>query len=294
MITQASAAAVAAPPQVKAKEVSCGAQHTLVVDVAGKVFGCGSNEHGQLGNGTKSAAETALVPATGLLEKVGQVAAGHAHSLILTESGKVLATGFNHKGQLGNGTRHSESVPIEIDTQGVRFRSVHASHFSAGVSRDADLFLWGENPSFGETLSPTKEIKLGNIISIGLGERFAVVADAQGAVFTWGSGQQGELGIGSYDNIEEPEQVGQLEAKQTTQVAAGNNHVIALGQHILPSVRSTPVPVPVTVSQQAAAPEPVQPAPVASSYQTRSSVGQQHQSSVSQGGLAPPAPAALN
>ena len=64
---------------------------------------------------------------------------------------------------------------------------------------------------------------------MGLGARFVAAIDSLGGVYTWGSGQQGELGIGTYDNTEEPEQVGQLESKQATQVATGNNHVIALG-----------------------------------------------------------------
>lgn len=97
MITQASAASVTPPPQIKGKDVTCGDDHTLVIDVNGKLYATGCNEHGQLGNGTKNS-ENALVPATGLLEKVGQAAAGAKHSLILTESGKLLGTGCNLQG----------------------------------------------------------------------------------------------------------------------------------------------------------------------------------------------------
>ncbi len=34
------------PSDVKGRSVSCGDEHTLVVDLSGKVYGCGSNEHG--------------------------------------------------------------------------------------------------------------------------------------------------------------------------------------------------------------------------------------------------------
>ncbi len=177
-----------------------------------------------------------------LSERAAQVAAGISHSLILTESGKALACGNNAKGQLGNGNTHSSSVPVEVSAPGLRFKSLHASGFSAGITDIGDLYLWGQNPSFGESLTPTKEIKLRNVVSVGLGAHFVAVVDSQGSVYTWGAGQQGELGLGSYETTEEPEQVGQLEAKQATQISTGNSHVIALGQNVYPSSRSTPVP----------------------------------------------------
>ena len=75
------------------------------------------------------------------------------------------------------------------------------------------------------------------MLALALGAKFATAVDLNGAVYTWGTGQQGELGLGSYETTEEPELVGQLEAKQATSIAAGANHVIALGQHVLPSAR---------------------------------------------------------
>ncbi len=61
--------AAGAGTQINGRSVSCGDEHTLVVDVNGKVQACGSNDHGQLGNGTKKS-ECGLVGVTGLLEKV--------------------------------------------------------------------------------------------------------------------------------------------------------------------------------------------------------------------------------
>ena len=92
-------------------------------------------------------------------------------------------------------------------------------------------------------MTPTKEIKLSNVVSADVGTRFAAAVDANGAVYTWGVGEQGELGLGSYETTEEPEQVGQLEAKQATQISVGSNHVIALGQNVIPSARPSPGPV---------------------------------------------------
>ena len=203
------------PVHVKGKSVSCGDDHSLVLEVSGKLYGCGSNEHGQLANGSKDS-DCSLVLVTGINERVVQVAAGSQHSLILTESGKALGAGLNNKGQIGSGDTHSSSVPIEVKAPGLKFKTLHASTFSAGLTDSGDLYLWGENPSFGESLTPTKEIKLSNVVSAGVGSHFAAAVDSNGAVYTWGVGEQGELGLGSYDTTEEPEQVGQLEAKQAT------------------------------------------------------------------------------
>ena len=48
--------------------------------------------------------------------KVSQIAAGHSHSLILTEGGEVYTFGNNFCAQLGNGNDSSrERCPIKVD-----------------------------------------------------------------------------------------------------------------------------------------------------------------------------------
>lgn len=134
--------AKAIPVHIKGKSVSCGEDHTLVVEVSGKLYGCGSNEHGQLANGSKDS-DCSLVLVTGINERVIQAAAGAQHSLILTESGRALAAGLNNKGQLGDGDVHSSSVPVEVKAPGLKFKSLYASTFSAGLTDSGDLYLWG-------------------------------------------------------------------------------------------------------------------------------------------------------
>ena len=135
--------------------MACGDEHTLVLDVNGKALGAGSNEHGQLGTGTKDS-DCAFVPVVGLTERISGLAAGTKYSLFLTESGKALAAGLNHKGQLGTGDTHNQSVPVEVKAPGLVFKALKASSFSAGLTDTGDVYLWGENPSFGESLTPAK------------------------------------------------------------------------------------------------------------------------------------------
>ncbi|KAF4668196.1 putative E3 ubiquitin-protein ligase herc3 [Perkinsus olseni] len=75
------------PLNLQSKEVwravACGGQHTLFLDVNGKLFGCGSNESGQLGTGVpgrSSELRPTLMPRS---LAVFSVAAGRSHSAVL-------------------------------------------------------------------------------------------------------------------------------------------------------------------------------------------------------------------
>ncbi len=92
----------AAPTSVAA--VSAAKAHTLVLSGDGRVFACGSGDHGRLGGAEKCRARRgrdarwvrrpvllqASLSADGDARRVKQVAAGHQHSLLLTEVGAPL------------------------------------------------------------------------------------------------------------------------------------------------------------------------------------------------------------
>ena len=74
----------------------------MVLKKDGSVWAAGSNDSGQLGDGTTKDRSTAVA-----MESVGvgnlQVAAGNHHTLILRGDGAVYAVGRNSDGQLGDG-----------------------------------------------------------------------------------------------------------------------------------------------------------------------------------------------
>lgn len=55
----------ATPSAVSGKSVSCGSNHTLVLDVKGRVFACGNNDCGELGTRNKES-DCSLVPVVGI------------------------------------------------------------------------------------------------------------------------------------------------------------------------------------------------------------------------------------
>ncbi|EFA86701.1 hypothetical protein PPL_00504 [Heterostelium album PN500] len=97
--------------------VSCGFSHTMIIDSKGDLYTFGWNGSGQLGLGDKSnrSVPTLVDPMLFCGEKLKMVAAGRAHSVALTESGRLFTWGSGSKGKLGNGDTSNELlVPTQL------------------------------------------------------------------------------------------------------------------------------------------------------------------------------------
>lgn len=92
--------------------VAAGPQHNLALRSDGTVWAWGSNQSGQLGDGTTIARPTP-VQVTGLADVVA-VAAGQYYSLALKSDGTVWAWGQNHDGLLGDGTTTDRLRPVQV------------------------------------------------------------------------------------------------------------------------------------------------------------------------------------
>lgn len=86
------------------KQIIAGKDYTIALTHSGQVYGIGGNTYGQLGDGSTEY-RASFVPAQGLPEydPVEYIAAGHYHTLALTQHGQVYVTGLNKWGQLGRG-----------------------------------------------------------------------------------------------------------------------------------------------------------------------------------------------
>ena len=84
---------------ITASSSSC---HTIAIDTNGGVYGWGRNEDGQLGLGTDMPllSYPRKIPIPGK-EKIQTAAVGKHHSILITQTGGVLACGKNNCGQLG-------------------------------------------------------------------------------------------------------------------------------------------------------------------------------------------------
>ncbi|XP_064782208.1 probable E3 ubiquitin-protein ligase HERC3 isoform X2 [Oncorhynchus masou masou] len=95
--------------------ISCGGEHTAVLTKGGVVFTFGSGRYGQLGhNSLRDELRPRVVgQLCGL--KVTQIACGRHHTLAFVEpSNKIYSFGCGEQGQLGNGVKIDQSVPLPV------------------------------------------------------------------------------------------------------------------------------------------------------------------------------------
>ncbi|XP_029622148.1 probable E3 ubiquitin-protein ligase HERC3 [Salmo trutta] len=95
--------------------VSCGVEHTAILTKGGLVFTFGSGRHGQLGhNSLRNELRPRLV-AELWGAKVTQIACGRNHTLAFVGSfKKIYSFGRGEQGQLGNGVKMDQSVPLPV------------------------------------------------------------------------------------------------------------------------------------------------------------------------------------
>ncbi|CAK0886835.1 unnamed protein product, partial [Prorocentrum cordatum] len=123
--------------------VACGADHSVVVDSAGRALGFGENSHGQLGSGHFDCQRepTPLPLPRGCLA-LG-ASCGGAHTLLLTDAGRLLGCGSNRQGQLGAGEAADRPVAAPVLLSEERGAVVSAVSASCGFGHSLVLARGG-------------------------------------------------------------------------------------------------------------------------------------------------------
>ncbi|KAG7333754.1 hypothetical protein KOW79_002161 [Hemibagrus wyckioides] len=101
--------------QKKTVFISCGEDHTAVLTKGGLVLTVGSGQYGQLGHNSLRDEHQPRVVAELWGSKVSQIACGGHHTLALVESSNTIYSfGRGDQGQLGNGQRSNQCVPLPV------------------------------------------------------------------------------------------------------------------------------------------------------------------------------------
>ncbi|KAG8012939.1 E3 ISG15--protein ligase HERC5 [Nibea albiflora] len=171
---------------------------------------------------------------------VTHVSCGSRHSVVLTKDGQVFTWGQNSRGQLG-----LETSGLDVKTpQHVRSVSaVPLVQIAAGgeqsfaVSFSGSVFAWGGNDcgqlGLGDRTdrhTPTSVLCLNmkKSVHIACGEKHTAVLTKDGAVFTFGSGQHGQLGHNSFRDELRPRLVAELWGAKVSKIACGRHHTLVL------------------------------------------------------------------
>ncbi|PKA51797.1 Ultraviolet-B receptor UVR8 [Apostasia shenzhenica] len=170
----------------------------------------GNGDYGRLGLGSlESRWKPTACPFFDEEDPPIAISCGGAHTLFLTESGRVYATGLNNFGQLGTTSSRSHMLePVHIKGISDKVVQICAGyHHCAAVTQDGELFMWGSN-SCGQlglgkradsmVSTPTRVDSLDgiNINMVALGSEHSVAITDEGNVLSWGSGGAGRLGHG--------------------------------------------------------------------------------------------------
>ncbi|XP_058403468.1 E3 ISG15--protein ligase HERC5-like isoform X2 [Diceros bicornis minor] len=194
-------------------QITCGDYHSLALSKGGELFSWGQNLYGQLGVGRTFDS----TPTPQIVERLSgvplvQISAGEAHSMALSMSGNVYSWGRNGFGQLGLGHTNNQDSPSLVEalaSQKVEFLACGGSH-TAVLTKDGLVFTFGAGKygqlghnSTQNELRPCLVTELvGNRvtqIACGRCHTLAYVSDL-GKVFSFGSGEEGQLGNGGTHN----------------------------------------------------------------------------------------------
>ncbi len=164
--------------------------------------------------------------------RIGTVAAGPNHYLMIASNGDVFGWGANSHGELGDGTTTDRPIPTLTLFTSARSVAAGATH-SLGVYADATVWSWGGNASgqLGDgTLqsrpSPAVVPGLADIVAVAAGDGHSLALGEDGTVWAWGENAYGQIGNGTQQNSSVPMQVPGLTG--ITAIATGRNHSLAL------------------------------------------------------------------
>ncbi|HEU4412635.1 MAG TPA: hypothetical protein VFS43_45750 [Polyangiaceae bacterium] len=194
------------------RQVVAGEGHSCAIVPKGQVLCWGSNNYGQLGDGTTASHLTPMPvlqsPGGPPLTRVQALALGSYHSCALVSGGEIRCWGLNLNGQLGDGTMTNRPTPVPVlqSPGGPPLTRVQAlalgSHHSCALVGRGEARCWGYN-DFGQLgdgtktrrLTPVPVLQFVQALALGVWHSCALLRG--GEVRCWGWNSNGQLGDGT-------------------------------------------------------------------------------------------------
>lgn len=220
------------------RQVVVGAEHACARLASGQIVCWGSNQYGQIGNGSTSDASTPRAVSPGITDAV-EVAAGWFHTCARLLDGSVRCWGYNADGGLGDGTNTDRRRPVAVtgldDAVGISTGASHTCALRAGGA----VTCWGNNTNGelgdGTTTSSTAPVGTSGITSaVGIAAGGLITVSVVGhtcvhttpsSVSCWGNNLLGQLGDGTMTDRSTPVTVVGL--ADVASIAAGGVHSCA-------------------------------------------------------------------
>ncbi|XP_030342933.1 probable E3 ubiquitin-protein ligase HERC4 isoform X3 [Strigops habroptila] len=203
--------------EIQIVQVACGYYHSLALSKGSEVFSWGQNKYGQLGLGYEYKKQNSPQVIKSLLGiPFAQIAAGGAHSFVLTLSGAIFGWGRNKFGQLGLNDDNDRYVPTllkSLRTQKVVHICCGEDH-TAALTKEGGVFTFGAggygqlgHNSTSHEINPRKVFELmGSVVTqITCGRQHTTAfVPSSGRIYSFGLGGNGQLGTGTTSNRKSP------------------------------------------------------------------------------------------
>jgi alpha-tubulin suppressor-like RCC1 family protein len=168
------------------------------------------------------------------------ISAGWYHSLFLDDQGEVLTCGVNARGQLGLGHTQSEKTPQPIKS----FRIGPIIAIAGGGRHSLILNNQGETFIFGNYRDLTinhietyhclpkiiEAVDLGKIKALATGAAHSLLLNHRGQVFSFGSNDSGQLGLGDNKYRDVPTLMTSLILDEIIAIASRQDHSLLLNK----------------------------------------------------------------
>ena len=185
-----------------ATAVSAGGGHSMVIKKDGSVWSTGVNMYGQIGDGSNIDRDS-FVTVISRYRFGKAVAAGAHHSLVVTHSGNLVATGLNAHGQLGDGTLTNTNIFVSV-LSGAMAVAAGGGH-SMALKRDGSVWMAGKNKhgqlgdGSGHAQRRFVPVIFGGAKAMAAGNSHSMVLKEEGSVLVTGENKYGQLGDGTLD-----------------------------------------------------------------------------------------------
>ncbi|KAG0231135.1 hypothetical protein BGW42_000486 [Actinomortierella wolfii] len=219
--------------------------HPSIRAVPGRVFVFGTGDCAQLGLGEDITSRKKPTPLAALDdEQIVDIAAGGMHNMALTAEGKLWSWGVNDQKTLGRSGDEYTPAPVE-GLDDVKIVKVACSDsVTVALSDKGEVYTWGTYRSAEGILGHSKDAEVQEkptivpgldkvfIVDIATGTDHVLALSSTGLVYSWGNGQQGQLGRRIIPrrmlNGLSPEKVDGI--KDKVRVGAGSYHSFAIDQ----------------------------------------------------------------
>jgi alpha-tubulin suppressor-like RCC1 family protein len=169
--------------------ISAASTHAMAICADGNLWAWGDNRGGRLGYDTWEDQATPVK----IMKNVVAVSTSSSHTMVIKTDGSLWAWGGNIDGQLGNGVPTEDVLDIEY-IAGLLMGGVVDGEHKRGVIVGG-LFIPDVTTPI-KILDDVVAVSAGGILMPGFGSSHTMVVRNDGSLWTWGSNERGQLGIG--------------------------------------------------------------------------------------------------